>query len=177
MSFERTCAGCRERRGLPGPQPCGRCGEITKTVLRWIEDPDRRRESSPCAPGVCAGRPGSGPRHCAGGSPVGTGEALVSAFLPAGSVGPSLHSPPLKASFSDRCGRARMGRAELGGSLHSRSVWGPLLGCADYLFPGVLPRFYFLKRRWTMMTATVTKGTYPRAPITVRHPNPWYSPQ
>ena len=32
---------------------------------------------------------------------------------------------PLKASSSDRYGRARMGRAGLGGSLHSRSVPGP----------------------------------------------------
>ena len=36
MSFERTCAGCRERRGGAGPQPCDRCGEITETVWRWI---------------------------------------------------------------------------------------------------------------------------------------------
>ena len=42
MSFERTCAGCRERRGRPGPQPCERCGEVTETILRWIEDADRR---------------------------------------------------------------------------------------------------------------------------------------
>ena len=36
MSFERTCAGCRERRGGAGPQPCDRCGEVTETVWRWI---------------------------------------------------------------------------------------------------------------------------------------------
>ena len=48
---------------------------------------------------------------------------------------------------------------------------------ANDLFPVVLPRFYLLKRRWTMMTAAVTKGTYPKAPITVRHPNPSNSPQ
>ena len=36
MSFERTCAGCRERRSRDGPQPCKRCGEVTQTVWRWI---------------------------------------------------------------------------------------------------------------------------------------------
>ena len=54
MSFERTCAGCRERRGLPGPQHRGRCGEVTETVLRWIEDADRRTCAS------CKRRPAEG---------------------------------------------------------------------------------------------------------------------
>ena len=54
LSFERTCAGCRERRGRPGPQPCERCGEITQTVLCWIEDADRRTCAS------CKRRPAEG---------------------------------------------------------------------------------------------------------------------
>ena len=37
MSFERICAGCRERRVRPGPQPCERCGEVTETLWRWME--------------------------------------------------------------------------------------------------------------------------------------------
>ena len=44
-----------ERGGAgPGPQPCGRCGEITQTVLRWIEDAARRT----CA--LCKRRPAEG---------------------------------------------------------------------------------------------------------------------
>lgn len=36
-----TCSGCRMMRGLPGPQPCGRCGKVTPTVwgttMPWAE--------------------------------------------------------------------------------------------------------------------------------------------
>lgn len=54
MSFERTCAGCRARRTLPGPQNCERCGEITETWVRWIEGAARRI----CT--VCQRRPAEG---------------------------------------------------------------------------------------------------------------------
>ena len=37
MSFERSCAGCREIRGLPGFQHCARCRKVTETVWRWME--------------------------------------------------------------------------------------------------------------------------------------------
>lgn len=32
-----ACSGCRRMRGLPGPQPCGRCGKVTPTVWSTIE--------------------------------------------------------------------------------------------------------------------------------------------
>ena len=37
LSFERTCAGCRDLRAMRGPQHCERCGKTTESLLRWME--------------------------------------------------------------------------------------------------------------------------------------------
>ena len=37
LSFQRTCAGCRDLRDTRGSQHCERCGKITETILRWME--------------------------------------------------------------------------------------------------------------------------------------------
>ena len=37
LSFERTCAECRDLREARGPQHCERCGKITETLVRWME--------------------------------------------------------------------------------------------------------------------------------------------
>ena len=37
LSFERTCAGCRDLRTARGAQSCERCGKITETLLRGME--------------------------------------------------------------------------------------------------------------------------------------------
>ena len=37
LSFERTCAGCRDVRAARDSQHCERCGKVTETILRWME--------------------------------------------------------------------------------------------------------------------------------------------
>ncbi len=121
----------------------------------WPAHSSGRSPLPPLDPGRggCGADPGPRPGHEEGQSV----ETLVRVFLPAGG---RLHRrtgrlrvearragqfTPLKASFSDRYGRARMGCSGRGGSLHSHNVWGPLLVASPNhttgapINPGLLP--------------------------------------